>query len=138
MSCTIYLLFSAKGKERLSWLLFCHLFLGISILLNNLGIIPESYNFLGPEIPDNFQWIWIAGSFICYLFGKVTMKSSKTWSIQVFAVLVLIFGVLPITYHQVLLVFSNISKLGLVGSLLSMFKDLSLGKSPISFMFIHM
>merc|ERR1740129_582583 len=78
------------------------------------------------EIPDNFQWIWIAGSFICYLFGKVTMKSSKTWSIQVFAVLVLIFGVLPITYHQVLLVFSNISKLGLVGSLLSMFKDLSL------------
>lgn len=138
MSCAIYLLFSAKGKERLSWLLFCHLFLGISILLNNLGIIPESYNFLGPEIPDNFQWIWIAGSFICYLFGKVTMKSSKTWSIQVFAVLVLIFGLLPITYHQVLMVFSNISKLGLVGSLLSMFKDLSLSKSLILFMFIHM
>ena len=101
MSYAIYLLFSAKGKERLSWLLFSHLFLGISILLNNLGIIPESYNFLGPEIPDNFQWIWIVGSFICYLFGKVTMKSSKTWSIQVFAVLVLIFGLLPITYHQV-------------------------------------
>ena len=124
----IYLLFSAKGKERLSWLLFCHLFLGISILLNILGIIPESYNFLGPEIPDNFQYIWVVGSFICYLFGKVTMKSSKTWSIQVFAVLVLIFGLLPITYHQVLLVFSNISTLGLIGALLHMFKELSLGK----------